>query len=127
MKKTKILGLSMVLFVLMSSFGNLNQKTNEQNNESFLTIFNNTVSETDEYDCDTFLKNYDKFVDKYISVLKKYKENPTDMTIITEYSELAAEAAKWSGETPPECSEPEHVKKLAEIAAKLAKAAATMY
>ena len=50
-----------------------------------------------------------------------------DMTIITEYSELAAETAKWSGGTPPECSEPEHVKKLAEIAAKLAKAAATMY
>ena len=125
MKKTKILGLSMVLFVLMSSYGNL--KTNKQNNESFSTILDNTVSETDEYDCDTFLENYDKFVDKYIIVLKKYKENPTDMTIITEYSELAAETAKWSGWTPPECSEPEHVKKLAEIAAKLAKAAATMY
>ena len=125
MKKTKILGLSMVLFVLMSSYGNL--KTNEQNIESFSTILENTVSETDEYDCDTFLKDYDKFVDKYISVLKKYKENPTDMTIMTEYSELAAEAAKWQGKTPPECSEPEHVQKLAEIAAKLAKAAATMY
>ena len=53
MKKTKILGLSMVLFVLMSSYGNL--KTNKQNNESFSTILDNTVSETDEYDCDTFL------------------------------------------------------------------------
>ena len=126
MKKNKILGLSMVLFVLFSSYGNLDTKKSEKNNEAFSIIFDKTVSEPEGDDCDTFLKNYEKFIDKYIVVLKKYKENPSDATIMTEYSELAAEAVRWAGKTPPDCSEPKHIQKLSEIAAKLSKAAASM-
>ena len=115
----------MVLFVLFSSYGISDTKTNETNNKTFSTIFDNTVPESEDDDCDQFLKDYERFVDKYIVVIKKYKANPSDATVMTEYSKLASEAARWSGKTP-DCSETKHVQKLAQIAAKLSKAVASM-
>ena len=121
MKKNKILGLSMVLFVLFSSYGNSDTKINE----SFANTYDNIISESVDDDCDTWLKNYERFVDKYIVVIKKYKANPSDASVMTEYSQLASEAARWAGKTP-DCSDAKHVQKMAEIAAKLSKAVSSM-
>ena len=111
----------MVLFVLFSSYGNTDTKINE----SFTNNHDIIISESVDDDCDTWLKNYEKFVDKYIVVLKKYKANPSDASIMTEYSELAAEAAIWAGKTP-DCSDAKYVQKMTEIAAKLSKAMTSM-
>ena len=43
-----------------------------------------------------FVSEYEDWVDEYVVMIKKYNENPTDMSIITDYSKMAAEAAEWS-------------------------------
>lgn len=42
-----------------------------------------------------FLEDYEAWVDDYIAVLKKYKEDPTDLSILSDYSKMIAELANW--------------------------------
>ena len=44
-------------------------------------------------DCEQFCDDYEAFVDDYIEVLKKYKANPSDMSILTEYSSMMSKAS----------------------------------
>ena len=32
------------------------------------------------------MDSYEKFFDEYVAIMKKYKENPTDMSILTDYA-----------------------------------------
>lgn len=43
-----------------------------------------------------FLNDYENWVDSYIAFMKKYKENPTDTTLISEYAEFVSGTAEWS-------------------------------
>lgn len=43
-----------------------------------------------------FLKDYEAWVDKYVEFMKKYKQNPTDMTLLSEYSEFLKQTVEWS-------------------------------
>lgn len=43
-----------------------------------------------------FLDDYEDWVDSYIAFMKKYKENPTDTALISEYAEFAGDTAEWS-------------------------------
>ncbi len=43
-----------------------------------------------------FLKDYEKWVDDYIVLVKKYNQNPTDMSILSDYTEMVSEMAEWS-------------------------------
>lgn len=52
------------------------------------------VSNDDEWR--EFLADYEDWVDDYIVLLEKYEANPTDMSILTEYTEMAAEVSEWA-------------------------------
>ena len=43
-----------------------------------------------------FLKDYEEWVDEYIALMKKQKENPTDLTILSDYSKMTLEMAEWA-------------------------------
>lgn len=43
-----------------------------------------------------FLKEYEAWVDNYIAVLNKYKESPTDLSILSDYSKMIADLADWT-------------------------------
>lgn len=43
-----------------------------------------------------FLKEYEAWVDRYVKLLKKYQDNPADMTIMSDYMEMLGEMAEWS-------------------------------
>lgn len=43
-----------------------------------------------------FLADYEAWVDDYIEIVLKYKENPTDMTILSDYTEMLSELSDWS-------------------------------
>lgn len=43
-----------------------------------------------------FLQEYEAWVDDYISIVKKYEENPTDMTILTDYMEMLSNLTQWT-------------------------------
>lgn len=77
-----------------------------------------------------FLKDYEAWVDDYIAIVKKYKDNPTDMSILTDYTNMVSEMADWAeraDEIELELEDTdaalEYSSELLRIAAKLAEAA----
>jgi hypothetical protein len=72
-------------------------------------------------DCDEFIKDYEEFVNSYISIAKKMKANPSDMSIMSEYTEMASKAATMQTKAG-DCSDAKYVDKLAKLATKLATA-----
>lgn len=46
-----------------------------------------------------FLKEYEEWVDKYIVVYNKYKSNPSDLSILSDYTDIAAQLVEWSEKT----------------------------
>lgn len=43
-----------------------------------------------------FLAEYEAWVDDYIALLEKYKANPADMTILTDYTRMMQELTEWT-------------------------------
>ena len=43
-----------------------------------------------------FLKEYEEFVDEYVVIYKKYKNDPTDMGVLSDYTDMASKATKLS-------------------------------
>lgn len=90
-----------------------------------------TTSENSDVEWKKFLKDYEKWVDEYISITKKYKDNPSDMTILSDYTSMMTELTEWYSKVDDMQKELENAssselveysKELARIAAKLAEA-----
>ena len=45
-----------------------------------------TASDDIRADFKAAMDSYEKFFDEYVAIMKKYKENPTDMSILTDYA-----------------------------------------
>ncbi|MDY0281901.1 MAG: hypothetical protein RBR35_15230 [Salinivirgaceae bacterium] len=75
-------------------------------------------------DCEEFLKGYEKFMNEYIAILKKYKNNPSDMTIMSEYTSLMMKATEWNTKVADCASDAKFAQKISTIQKKIAKAAA---
>lgn len=76
----------------------------------------------DSSDCDQFITEYEEFVSEYIMVLKKYKANPSDTSILTEYTELAQKASEMQSQAK-DCTDPKYATRLLQLSTKIAKAA----
>ena len=50
------------------------------------TPANNTTSSEIDADFKAAMDSYEKFFDEYVAIMKKYKENPTDLSILTDYA-----------------------------------------
>ena len=96
--------------------------SSETNNSESSVTSSETGGSTANVDCDKFIKDYSAFVDSYIKLLKKYKANPTDASILTEYTEAAQKAAEMQTDASS-CTDPEYATKLMELANKIAKSA----
>lgn len=68
--------------------------TTEKATEKKETTEKTTKKKKENAEWKEFIESYEKWVDKYIEILKKYKENPYDVTILGEYSELLTELDK---------------------------------
>jgi hypothetical protein len=77
-------------------------------------------------DCEEFLKGYEDFMDSYIAILKKYKNNPTDASILSEYTSVLSEASEWSSKTADCAADAEFAAKFTEIQMKIANAASDL-
>ncbi len=77
-------------------------KTEEQTPSSETTGNTEDTKETtndsnsDDEEWRQFLKDYEAWVDDYIAIVKKYKDNPTDMSILSDYTEMVSEMADWA-------------------------------
>ena len=78
-----------------------------------------------------FLKEYESWVDTYISVLEKYSKNPTDSSVSMDYMNMTKDMSKWQTKADEFTKElsaasaqelAEYSKELARIAAKITEA-----
>ncbi len=72
-------------------------------------------------DCDQFIKDYSSFADSYIKLVKKRRANPSDPSILIEYTDAAAKAMVMQKDAKA-CTDPEHAAEILEIANRIAKA-----
>ena len=73
-------------------------------------------------DCDKFLKEYEEYVDAYVKVMKKYKANPTDASVMTEYTEMIGKADKMEKlekSNAAKCNDPKYATKILQITNKM--------
>ena len=108
MKKIAYFTLSLWLIAFFVGCTNNSNLTNDStltniNTEIFESEENLDVIQTetaenndDSAEWKEFLKDYEKWVDDYIAIVKKQKENPTDLTILTEYSKMLTQLSEWS-------------------------------
>lgn len=79
-----------------------------------------------------FLKEYDAWVNEYIKMLKKYADDPTNLTIISDYAKMMEELGEWEAKSekiekelneasPTELAE--YVSEILKIAARISEAA----
>ncbi|WP_439506231.1 DUF6591 domain-containing protein [Sediminibacterium sp.] len=105
-------------------------KTKEETNVSSTESSDNSsassdvsISATTSTDCDQFITEYEEFVSSYLAILKKYKANPTDASILTEYTEMATKAATMETDAS-NCTDAKYAAKLMKLNTKIANAAA---
>lgn len=100
---------------------NVNMDKAKSVSSSSSTSESTESSSSSSVDCDQFIKDYSNFVDSYVKLLKKYKANPTDPSILSEYTEAAQKAAEMQTDAS-NCTDPKYATKLMELANKIAKA-----
>ena len=84
-----------------------------------------TASAGSAEDCDKFLTDYEEFATSYAALSAKFAQNPSDMSIMTEYGEMATKAQEMQTNRPDACqSNAAFLKRYTSIAAKVSKAAA---
>ncbi len=54
------------------------------------------ASSSSNSDCQKYLDGYEKFMDDYVKLLKKYKNDPTNTSLVTDYSKMMREASDWT-------------------------------
>ena len=72
------------------------------------------------------IKEYEEWVDKYIAVVKKYNANPTDLSILSEYTSLVTELADWTERADDVSDSIEDIEDAAEYSAELMRIAAKL-
>ncbi len=139
MKKTLALLIVVAAIFSLTACGNKTTPTKESasNNEAVSVTSDDTSSESnaetagssDEAEWRQFLKDYEAWVDDYIEIVKKYKANPSDTSILSDYTEMTSKVVEWSEKADEIASELEdtsaaleYSKELLRIAEKLEKA-----
>jgi hypothetical protein len=105
--------------IVEEEFDSENSSTGTSNSES-------GEASSSTGDCDEFLEGYEKFMNQYIAVLKKYKNDPTDTSILSEYTSIMTEATEWSAKTKDCATDPKFAAKFTSIQMKIANAASGM-
>lgn len=99
-----------------------NKSSTEEENTSPDEETFSTDIKSSSADCDKFIKDYEAFINSYIKLIKKYKANPTDATILNEYTEAVEKVTKMENNVSL-CTDTKYAAKLLELQNKLAKAA----
>ncbi len=116
---------------LDSMFDDLQEMTDEADYGTDETV-TETETETETTDesspsdeWNSVLDDYEAYVDDYVSLIKKQKADPADMSIMTEYQQLMQKGSEWSTKMSEMSADfgPEQLSRMQEIQMKLSKAA----
>lgn len=58
-------------------------------------VKNDKTDNTSDEDWRQFLKEYELWMDEYISFMKKYTKNPTDASLIADYAKFMSKISEW--------------------------------
>jgi hypothetical protein len=75
--------------------------------------------------CEQWLNDYDSWVTKYIAFMRKYKKNPADMSMLSDYSRLTSEMTKWT-KGNSDCDDAVSIARMTEIANRMNRELASM-
>lgn len=73
--------------------------------------------------CEQFCTDYEEFANEYVLFMKKYKANPSDMTILSEYSEMTQKALEMQESSKDCAADPVVAARVTKALSKIAKAA----
>lgn len=76
-----------------SSSAPLDISTPEIDSHSEQTIVEESADATD---WEEFIEEYEEWVDDYVEFMENYNDNPTDPTLLTQYTNLATELSEWA-------------------------------
>ena len=122
-----------IVCIALFSFTACKEKPKSQEDEQQITI---EMSEGEEAsselggkevsgDCEDFIDDYEAWMEQYIALLGKYKEDPVALATSPEYTEMTMEMMVWSSkwrELTIDCAgNPEYEKRIEEIQEKLDK------
>ena len=110
MKRILSVALTLVLVLGLVACGGEETPTVNDENDVIVSTENDTVVSTQNETTDSnldeseksneawreFLADYEDWVDSYITLYKKYQSNPTDMSLLSEYTKLAGEVSTWA-------------------------------
>lgn len=98
MKKLLAILLVAIMAVSLSACGEKQSDDNggEANNVSQSEVSSDSVTSSGNEEWRQFINDYDAWVDNYIAIVKKYKANPTDTSILSDYTKLVSETADWA-------------------------------
>jgi len=93
-----------LLLIFFLFLGCSDSETNDKNNEnvssenSEVEFFKteNSSQVKDIETCDEFLDSYEEWMDTYIKILAKYKDDPVGLATSKEYNKLIKEAVNWA-------------------------------
>ena len=87
-------------------------------------IMDNNVSSSSSGtgDCEQFCTDYEAFADEYVAFMKKYKANPTDLSIMSEYSEMVQKASDMQDHTKDCMGDSKVAARISKALARIAKA-----
>ncbi len=104
MKKLLAIVLIFVFVISLAACGDTKSDNNTKvDNSSVISVeskndetSSSTPNENTESEWKKFIKDYETWVDEYIELTKKMKNNPTDTSILTEYTDMASKALEWT-------------------------------
>lgn len=73
----------------------ITEEPEEESNDTEASESDDTSS-SDDAEWRQFIKDYEAWVDEYIELLEKYTDDPTDMSILADYTEMLGEMAEWT-------------------------------
>lgn len=136
MKKLLSIAAVLTLVLSLAACGN-ETKDGAKNNTDTASVETSkdtekSVDSAEEESLDTewkqFLQDYEEWVDKYIEITKEYKDNPSDLSVLSDYTDMMTELTEWASKTEKMEKELENASsaELAEYSAELARIAAKL-
>lgn len=135
MKKFLAIVLVLMLMLSLAACGGetstTDVNTDTSSEQSDVTVETDVAEEASgDEEWRQFLADYEVWVDEYVALMEKYNDNPTDPTLITDYTTLAQEALEWSEKAESVKAElennPEALKEYSETLASIAETIASV-
>lgn len=129
-KLTTILGVVLFAALLFTSCSKKSASENTTVKKDSISVIDTIQSVSDNSsststatteptnDCDKFIVEYRDYANNYVKIMKKYKKNPSDPTIVAEYTEMAQKASAMQ-ESAAKCTDPKYSAEMLKLAQKM--------